>query len=307
MSKNIKLFNFNFMSTEQFKKFEIMDYIFTPISEKQLHFNKSFSSKDILKFNREMIINSFVSIPSKQKDTIIRMGSKYPNNRKVKFLDDILMIISILIGRNVVPRSYKSFINFPPFASNHCNTISRDSSELKSHLESVIENILNKEWQNKYCNGYHIKMLFNNSNIFVKEPRFLSYMTIWEYLYARENQNKSLRQIQDTCLDHKISFLLKKYLLSKRHRNLERKIKVFSVIRNQLIHSGDLPISDPCFNHLSYEGCSRYIILFENLTQLLVLKTLNIDAFDNLRVFNVKNNLEELSTSGVVNSIERIN
>jgi len=306
MSKKILLYNFNFMTSDQFSEFEFSDYIFTPILEKQPHPKDTISLKDTLIYNRYMTLNSYVLLKNNQINSIIRAGSKYPNDRKVKFFDDILMFISILIGRNVVPKSYKNYNNFPPLASNHCEIVSRNSSELRSHLELINNRVKDQDWQNKFDNGYHIKMLYNNSNIFVREPRFLSFTTIWEYLYARENQNKSFKQILDTCLDHKIAYLLRKYLLSIKRKNLENRIKIFRVIRNQLTHSGDLPVNCSEFNkHLSVASCYEYMKLFEHLTQLLVLKTLGLDAFDNLQVFNIREHLDELSTSGVINSIER--
>ncbi len=302
MTTFFNLYNLNFLFEDEFTPFEIDGYTFSPIPGKQPKKKTIYSSDYFLKSYRGMKLNAKVSIPSRQKNSIFRKGGIYPKNRKIKFLDDLLVIISILIGQNVIAKFYEKFLEFPLASGKHCETVSHNSNELKNHLSVAIPEVLNRDWQKKYENGFHVRVFYNASNIFVEEPRFLADITIWEYLYYRNHHNLSYDSLRMCTLNTKINFLVKEYLLPDIVSLPEVHLRIFSDMRNQLSHSGKLPIQNPRspFVELSWIGCSKYIRLFSRLTQVLVLKTMGIECFEQLKVFNVKDHLDELVANGFV-------
>jgi hypothetical protein len=308
MPKTFNLYNLNFHFEEDFAPFEIHGYAFSPISGKQPKKRMIYSSDYFLKSNRNMKLNAKVSIPSRQKNSIFRKGGVYQNNRKIKLLDDILVIISILIGRNVTPKFYEKLLEFPLCSGKHCEGVSHNSAELQNHLSIAIPVVLRRGWQDMYENGFHVRMFYNASNIFVAEPRFLADMAIWEYLYYRNHQSLTYANLNRRTLNTKINFLVKEYLLPSLTSLPEERLRIFSDLRNQLSHNGKLPIQNPRspFIGLSWIGCREYLKLFSWLTQVLVLKTLEIDCFDKLSTFNVRNHLDELVANGYVAHYQRL-
>ncbi|MCK5594852.1 hypothetical protein KAI19_01590 [bacterium] len=222
--------------------------------------------------------------------------------RSIKFLEDLLVVISICIGRNVVPKFYEKRLEFPLCSAKHCEIISKNSTELKTHLKTAITEIFKNEWQEKYDNGFHIRAFYNASSIFFTEPRFLEDVTIWEYLYYCNNRSVSYDALTSTSLNTKINYLVKKYLVSSVASIPEECLRIFSDVRNQLSHSGKLPIENPKspFQHLDWDECKKYLELFRHLTQVLVFKTMGLDTFNQLRVFDVKSCLEELLRTGAI-------
>lgn len=108
MSKLLLLYNLDFLYADDFQPFSIAGYTFYPIPERQprREIVNTSTGDGVLKYNRRMHLNARVSIPPKQKDSIFRRGGKYSRNRKIKFLEDLLMVVSICIGRNVVPKYF---------------------------------------------------------------------------------------------------------------------------------------------------------------------------------------------------------
>ena len=212
------------------------------------------------------------------------------------------MVISICIGRNVVPKFCEKRIEFPLCSAKHCEIISKNSTELKTHLKTAITEIFKSEWQEKYDNGFHVRAFYNASNIFFTEPRFLEDVTIWEYLYYCNNRSVSYDALTRISLNTKINYLVKKYLVSSVSSIPEERLRIFSDIRNQLSHSGKLPIENPKspFQYLDWDECKKYLELFRHLTQVLVFKTIGLDTFDQLRVFDVQSCLEELLRTGAI-------
>lgn len=308
MSRLLRLYNLNFLYAEDFQPFTIDGYTFYPIPERQPRRRATYTSEDLLRYNRRMHLNARVSIPPRQKDSIFRRGGKYSRNRRIKLLEDVLMIISICIGRNVVPKFYEKRLEFPLCSAKHCEMVSRSSAELKAHLEIAIAAIQKREWQTKYDNGFHVRAFYNASDIFVAEPRFLADVTIWEYLYYCDKKSMSYDTLQSVSLNTKINYLVKEYLVDNLSSIPEERLRIFSDIRNQLSHNGKLPIENPRspFQHLGWSGCREYLELLKRLTQVLVLKTMAIDAFDRLTVFDVKSHLEELLRTGAINLFEAL-
>jgi hypothetical protein len=308
MSRLLRLYNLNFLHAQDFQPFTVDGYTFYPIPERQPQTRAINTSDDILRYNRGMYLNAHVSIPARQRDSVFRRGGRYSRNRRIKFLEDLLMVISICIGRNVVPKFYEKRLEFPLCSAKHCEMVSRNSTELNAHLESAIAQIQRSEWQRKYDNGFHVRAFYNASDIFVVEPRFLADITIWEYLYYCNNRDMSYDTLRAVSLNTKINYLVKEYLMDGISSIPEERLRIFPDIRNQLSHNGKLPIENPKspFKHLGWNGCREYLKLFKHLTQVLVLKTMEIDALDQLRVFDVRPHLEELLTTGAISLFEAL-
>lgn len=255
-----------------------------------------------------MQVNARVSLPRRQKNSIFQKGSEYAQDRKIKFLDDILVIISICIGRNVVPKFYEKRRDFPLCSSKHCETISKNSDELKTHLEAATQEIRGDAWKIKFDNGFHIRAFYNASNIFVTEPRFLADVTIWEYLYYCNHREIEFDKLNRISLNTKINYLVKQYLIDNCSSIPEERLRIFSDLRNQLSHFGKLPIENPKspFQSIGWLGCKKYLELFKRLTQALVLKTLKIDAIQQMSTFSLLYFLEELIQAGKVTFFDHL-
>lgn len=302
MSRLLRLYNLNFLFAEDFQPFTVDGYTFYPIPERQPQRRVRTTSYYMLRYNRRMHLNARVSIPAKQKDSIFRMGGRYSMHRRFKFLEDLLMFVSVCIGRNVVPKFCEKRIEFPLCSKKHCEIISKNSVELKTHLKTVITEIFKSEWQEKYDNGFHVRAFYNASSIFFTEPRFLEDVTIWEYLYYCNNRGVSYDTLTRISLNTKINYLVNECLISGVASIPDERLRIFSDIRNQLSHSGKLPIENPRspFQHLDWDGCKEYMILFKRLTQVLVLKTVGLDIFDQLGLFDITSCLEELLKTGAI-------
>ena len=169
-------------------------------------------------------------------------------------------------------------------------------------MEAAILLIEKVKWQNKYDNGFHVRMLYNAANIFIEEHRFLAYVSIWEYLFYCDHRKKPFKYFNNIYLNEKIQYLINNYFLKDQSNFSWKRIRIFSDIRNQISHNGKFPISNPDspFKDLGNDGCGHYMRLFERLTQLLVLKTLGIQAIGKLDIFNVKDHFNELLQKGYI-------
>jgi hypothetical protein len=308
MSKSLGLYNLNFLQAKDFQPFTIDDYVFSPIPNKQPQIKSVNTSVEILTYNRNMHLNAHVCISAKQRDSVFRQGGKYSGNRKIKFIEDLLMVISICIGRNVVPVFYKTRLEFPLCSAKHCLMVSRNSTELSTHVKTAIAQIQDNTWQRKYDNGFHVRGFYNTSDILVAEPRFLADVTIWEYLYYCNNRSLTYEELRTVLLNSKINYLVREYLIDTVTAFPQERLRIFSDLRNQLSHNGKLPIENPKspFSHLGWNGCREYLKLFNHLTQVLVLKTMGIDAFDQLSIFDVRPQLDELIKNGAINLFETL-
>lgn len=304
MSRHFNLYNFNFLSAGDFQPFTVEGYTLFPIPERQPQNGILFTPENVLKHNRSMTLNAQVSIPERQRNSVFRKGGLYLRNRKIKFLEDLLNVISICIGRNVVPKSHEKRREFPLCSTKHCEIISINSTVLEGDLNTAVPEILNLDWQRKYDNGFHVRKFYNSSDIFVSEPRFLADITIWEYLYFCDNRNTPYSRLRRVTLNTKINHLIKTYLLPTVSRIPEDQLRIFSDLRHQLSHSGKLPIQNPSSPHrnLDWAATKKYMVLFRRLTQVLVLKTIGIDALNRVAGLMVDRDLNELITSGSVSS-----
>jgi len=316
MARTFLLYNFNLyrpygQAEKEPEPFTVCGYRFCPISGA----HRAKWLEDRRKRGRRMHLNARVSVPSKQGDSIIRCGGRiitYPienKSRKIKFLEDILILMSILIGRNVVMKCSETRLAFPLQASKNCDVIVRDSRELEKYLNIAVNEILKPEWQAKYENGFHLKSFYNATDIFVYEPRFLAYVTIWEYLYRRDHQGKSYDDMSCISFSTKLNHLLSTYILSGKKKIPEERFRVFSDLRNQLSHNGTLPIENPRspLAGSSSEECDGYLPFFERLTQVLVLKTIGMDVSVSLDRCGIKQEWDELSRTGKIRNYANLN
>ena len=310
MPRILKLVNLNFIDADDFKPFEVNDYSFLPIEQRQ---------KISLFSNRSHSVNAKVIIPPNQPNSVLRKGGKKGkrsgSERLIKLLDDMLIIVSILIGRNVVQWSDRAYSIFPAVSSKHCNMISKNSTSLKNDLDTAINTLLLPDWQTKFENGFHVLMFYNCADLFVDESRFISNVKIWEFLYAHDIKDLDdsveahYYKLRKTKLETKICHLLRRYLLNNKNLSLD-KLDIFIHLRNQLTHYGKLPVIVPdapdWIRSLGWSGCKWYLRLFERLTQLLVLKTLGIDGIQSLNLFNVSEHLSELVSKGRISFYEKM-
>jgi len=115
-------------------------------------------------------------------------------------------------------------------------------------------------------------------------------------------------KLKNISLNTKINYLIELYLVDSCSSIPEERLRVFSDLRNQLSHYGKLPIESPKspFQKMGWPGCEKYLLLFKRLTQALVLKTLNIDALQQMSTLSIPYFLEELIQSGEVSLFNQL-
>jgi hypothetical protein len=118
MARCFKICNLNFGIGEAIEEFEIDGYKFIPTKDAS-RARISISSNDRAVYYRSHRVTCKVTIPGDQADSIIfRDGritdtlSKSTLGRRRKCIEDIILLISLLIGRNVVLYSRRNMANF---------------------------------------------------------------------------------------------------------------------------------------------------------------------------------------------------
>lgn len=269
------LYNLNFFRDIEFRPFEVCGYRFKPILSKQ-------PRRDLRYHPRKMYLNARVSVPRRQGNSIFCFGVTIDYTRKVKFLEDVLMLISIMIGQNVVPKAQSQRRDFPLCMAKHCKCVANNSDELSDYLRAAIAVVRTEDWRKKFDNGFHVKAFHVLSNTLTLELRFLGSVSIWEYLYYCNHRSKTYKRLTNTTLNTKLNFLVRHYL-SKNNLSLpEERLRLFSDMRNQFSHNGRLPIQNPKspYRTMTFDDCKRHIDLFQDMTQALVLSTMGIDAVE---------------------------
>lgn len=245
--------------------------------------------------------NSYVEFQQKQEDSIIFRngiaGSKY-NPIKRKLIDDILLIGSLLMGTNWCLYSRRQSTAFPLISHPYLENIETEGKEkIEEDFTKALCKVKDAAWQKQYENGFHLRMFINHANITNTESRFLSNVVIWEWLYPHlKNPNGATPD--DESIDLKI---IMDYILDYFWKNRKFKDKnIFIAIRNQLAHSGKLPIDrkksyvDNWMKKLDWEskngekGIKHYMSFFDQLTQVIVLKTLDVNA-ENICTYDLNN------------------
>jgi len=315
MSKK-KLDNLTFIVDEDFTSpFSVDGYTFFPQrsptqrhqSVRVLHGNR------ILNDNRQHKQIAYVKHEGKQEGSIIFRGGLEGNRFrpwKRKFLDDLLILGSILTAQNWGLFSRRNTTQYPVVSRNHLEYISKDANQCKQHLDVAVIRIKVATWQKQFDNGFHFRMLLNHANILNAESRFLSMVVIWEWLYPHlKNPSGATPNDESNNLLEIFSFILKTYWPTKFNATLERK-NIFHALRNQLAHSGKLPIdrsyAETWMTQIPWErngttkGISDYLKFFDRLTQIVVLKTIGIDGEDSLRVFSFPEHLDSFLDTGKI-------
>jgi hypothetical protein len=253
---------------------------------------------------------AYIEFEGIQQDSILYCGGQYGTKyrtRKRKFVEDILIVGSILTGWNWGLTSRRTYNYYPLLPSSHLVQLHiSGKNEIESHFKVALNKILNTKWQIQYQNGFHLRMLFNHANVNTMETRFLSNMIIWEWLYPHEiNPNGATPQDESENLKIIIDFILNKYWPNQ--SNIREQNNIYHALRNQLAHSGNLPIDRPkgyvdsWMKKIPWENSNgidlqNYLQFFDKLTQVIVLKTLDIDA-----EYLIQNQLNHFLENGNLN------
>ena len=218
-----------------------------------------------------------------------------------------MVLGSLINGWNWQLSSIKAYRDYWPFGGNNLKDICEFSSKIcADYLSTAVAKVLSSDWQKQFENGFHLVMLRNHSRIHTLEPQFLSNCIIWEWLYPHlknpngasyVDESDNLREIMAEVLKYFWPEKVNTEIFNKKSRT------IFDVLRNQLAHSGRLPIDRPYaedwMKNLPWEEeVEDYLRFFNALTQIIVLKTLGIDAEDKILKFNKRCGLDYMLKFG---------
>jgi len=273
----INIFNLYFPPRDFFNPFTIERYTFTSTSKPS--FISTYNSQ---KDWRDVRLTATVSIRDKQKPSIIYSGGKLINRLKqteteLTFLDDLSLLMSLCLARNVVPEYMSSTNEWPVIARNHLEQVSTSPEQLSSDISVVISCIRSVTWQQKYLSGFHLRMICHAANVLNMETRYLAMVVLWEWLYGRltgDEKENNLRKI--------IAHILKHFWPETNSSIFKDQANnIMQTLRNQLAHSGLLPINrgDLWMRAVSKQDLlEKYIPFFTHLTQIVVLKTIGLNC-----------------------------
>lgn len=309
-----KLVNISFIVEDDFTTpFTVSGYTFHPqIPVQRQGTINVIRANQILRDNRRNIQNAYVEYIGPQRSSVIfqggRVGANPQNSRERKILEDLLVLGSVLTAHNWQLFSYRRYVQFPIISRNHLEYISRDSNQCREHMEAATTCLLDQNWQRQFRNGFHLPMLLNHANILNAESRFLSMVVLWEWLYPHlHNPQGATPNDESNNLREIFYFILNHFWPNQVDASL-RTSNIFHVLRNQLAHSGKLPINrgyaDQWMTQLQWDrtatarGINDYLKFFDRLTQVVVLKTLGIDGEQSLTTFNFPQQLQTFLSTG---------
>lgn len=307
-----KLVNLTFVGNKYFQPFKVVGYTFYSQNPQNQPRSRVYTSTQALRDNRRHRQNAYVEYAGSQEISILfrggRVGEGYRNDRERKFLEDLLVLGSVLTPQNWQLFSRRNFPQYPVISRNHLEYISKNAEQCKRHLDVAVSKLTDTSWQKQFENGFHLLMLLNHANILNTESRFLSMVVIWEWLYPHfKNPNGATPNDESNNLLKVFSFILKQFWPSQFNASLERS-NIYHVLRNQLAHSGKLPINrkyaESWMTTILWDyqdgtkGIRDYLNFFDHLTQIVVLKTIGIDAEDSLKVFDFPKQLNSFLISG---------
>lgn len=246
-----------------------------------------FQTKHVVKHTQ----NAYAQFDGKQEDSLIfknGIAGNRHNPLKRKLIDDILLIGSLFTGSNWCLFSRRKSQSFPLMARPYLEIVEfHGNNNIEEAFKKALNKIKNNSWQNQYENGFHLRMLLNHSNITNSESRFLSNIVIWEWLYPHlKNPNGATPNDESNDLTVIMNFVLDFYWPKRKFKGKN----IFVALRHQLAHSGKLPINrtksyvEPWMTQLNWEtengqvGIRYYLSFFDKLTQVIVLKTIDINA-----------------------------
>ncbi len=237
---------------------------------------------------RQHTVSGYVQFSEKENDSILFSGGlrgekEYLENRTM--LEDVLVVGSILTGWNWWVSDWLEYNDAPLSPSPHLVNLELDDKNMvEDYFETILNSIQDANWQKQYDNGFHLRMLLNNANIHNAEARYLSNIVVWEWLYPHLNEDIAgsdyfrLKDVFNYILDHFWS-----------DRGYKGSL-IFPFLRNQLAHSGKLPIdrnkAEPWMKELEFcspRGSNQldlkyYMSFFDKLTQIVVLKAVGVNA-----------------------------
>lgn len=248
---------------------KICGYIFKAIANYQeaLNFMPNYFVTNITGSHQ---ITAIVEIPDKEDSTILPF-----ENKKTK-LYDILLFLTIFSGRNVFVKDWEGDL---PITADHrmhtfaggdlrlsidldnkvrvkgtgeiIDSISADgipvldieyvSLGFDTAIEKIINHISEKEWSERYDDGYFLFMyqvMLRYQNI---ESSFLTAWTIWESLFSIENRKWMTElDIYSSRAELKISFILDKYFAITLNNKSRERVKLLVKARNRMVHYGKM-------------------------------------------------------------------
>lgn len=274
---SINIFNLCFPPREYFDPFTIDRYTFTSTSKPS--FSSTYNPRSDW---RDVRLTAAVSITDEQEPSIIYNGGKLINRlqqteTELTFLDDVLLLMSLCLARNVCPEYLSSTNEWPVIARNHLEQVSATPEQLSSDISAAISCIRSVTWQQKYLSGFHLRMICHAANVLNKETRFLALFVLWEWLYGRltgDEKENNLRKI--------MAYILKHFWPDTNSSIFnDQANNIMQTLRNQLAHSGLLPINrgDFWMRAVSTQDLlGKYILFFTHLTQIIVLKTIGLNC-----------------------------
>lgn len=233
----------------------------------------------------------------------------YPNSDNATALDDILVLLSLMTGRNVFVDKNKTDSNEPkiiladsrvykwggslrasiPFKRKNVESESLDypfgyyDIGFEESVNGIYSLMKSQEWKQTYQNGFFLVLTREAFSTHSVESTFVQCWTIWEHLFSILNQNwLPASQLHRISSAEKIAFLLFEFILSGKNNEQNRKrIETLSTIRNRLVHFGRFPDKDAIVNDA---------VLFIRLTEQIVTKILGLSPSN---VFITMEKLEE--------------
>jgi hypothetical protein len=233
----------------------------------------------------------------------------YPDSNNATALDDILVLFSLLTGRNVFvdkdeadhkehkiisadPRFHKwggSLRASIPFKRKNVEDALLEypfgfyDIGFEESVNGIYSRMKNDDWKQKYQNGFFLVLAreaFSSNSV---ESTFIQCWTIWEHLFSILNQTwLPESQLHRIGSAEKIGFLLFEFILNgKNSEHTKKRIETLSKIRNRLVHFGRFPEKEAVIDDA---------ILFIRLTEQIVAKTLELSPSN---LFNTMEKLEE--------------
>ncbi len=271
----INIFNIYFPPRDFFNPFTIERYTFTSTSKPS-----SISMYDPRSDWRDVRLTATVSITDEQEPPIIYRGAKLIDRLKqteteLTFLDDLSLLMSLCLARNVVPGYMSSTNEWPVIARNHLEQVSATPEQLSSDISAAISCIRSVTWQQKYLSGFHLRMICHAANVLNMETRFLALFVLWEWLYVRLTGDEKVNNLRKI-----MAHILKHFWPSTNSSTFNAQTNnIMQTLRNQLAHSGLLPINrgDLWMRAVSKQDLlEKYIPFFTHLTQIIALKTIGL-------------------------------
>ncbi len=296
--RRLNLVNISLIDSEYFPPFEVDRYVFHSRTAPTMRRPLTYTSAMMRRSVRQNHPNAYVEFDGCQEDSRLFSGActieafSYRRIRKLKIIEDLLLLGSILTGMNWALESRRSYSNYPTTGSNKLTCVVDSWRELVELLQKISCKIKNPEWLSRFSDGFHLKVLRNNANIQNMEARFLSHTMLWEFMCARLFGPEE--RIQSKVVPRVINELWPGIVCNEA---LE-KLNVFQMLRNQLTHAGRLPIDRKRAEDWMKEipvskfGDDRrsslvdYMDFFGHLTQIAVLKTLDLDVSEKLQAFD---------------------